>query len=203
MTTTPPPPATVRQPPQPEELRQGDWFDLGGPDPYHRGKHVWYGPARYLVTVWGDGNEMRIRPNAQSAELVGVARWNDWAAVAAEIVKYQGRIARYRAIVELPLRAEHDGLIVVSHHWDTAASARLNELLARDPDAGHDAVRQALGVPASVGLSSDGRTIATDRWCACDLEPGADWTRYERWGLAGRLAHGFICPDCRHLVQSG
>jgi hypothetical protein len=56
-------------------------------------------------------------------------------------------------------------------------------------------------------LTSDGRHAETGRWHIDDRCGGPcpvdQWVRVERWSTAGREFHGFICGDCRGLVQTG
>lgn len=50
-------------------------------------------------------------------------------------------------------------------------------------------------------LSGDGRPVWS-HWCDC-VGPGADPVYFERYGRAGMLSHGWACPECRGLVQTG
>lgn len=62
----------------------------------------------------------------------------------------------------------------------------------------------ALGPHDTATLTFDGRLAATRNWCGCTPEPDAGaWIRYERYSARGREAHGYVCPTCRRLVQSG
>jgi hypothetical protein len=52
-------------------------------------------------------------------------------------------------------------------------------------------------------LTSDGRFVPTPlRWHegASDID---GWVYYERWTPEGRVAHGYVDPETRRLVQSG
>jgi hypothetical protein len=60
-----------------------------------------------------------------------------------------------------------------------------------------------LGDPEQVTLSADGRPTQPG-WCRCRPRPaGERWVRYERWSARGREAHGYVCPTCRRLTQTG
>lgn len=48
--------------------------------------------------------------------------------------------------------------------------------------------------------TTDGRGY-TGRWCECDAAGGDIFC--ERWTLAGRVFHGWLCESCRGIVQSG
>ena len=57
---------------------------------------------------------------------------------------------------------------------------------------------------AHVLLTGDGHSGDPRKWCHCgESESAEGWVYYERWTLSGRQAHGFLCPACRRLVQSG
>ncbi|MFD9964905.1 hypothetical protein [Amycolatopsis sp. NPDC058986] len=62
----------------------------------------------------------------------------------------------------------------------------------------------ALGPHEHATLTADGRGARTDSWCQCEPEPTAEtWIRYERWTMQGRAVHGYLCPGCRGLTQTG
>ena len=68
--------------------------------------------------------------------------------------------------------------------------ADLDEVLAGTADA------------EMVVLTEDGRTADWMVWH--DGAPTSDtWVYYERWTPEGRLAHGFVDPTTRRLVQAG
>lgn len=53
-------------------------------------------------------------------------------------------------------------------------------------------------------LTSDNRDVDATDWCRCEPAPdAASWVRYERYSAAGREAHGYVCPDCRRVTQTG
>ncbi|MCP4900900.1 MAG: hypothetical protein GY906_28365 [bacterium] len=48
--------------------------------------------------------------------------------------------------------------------------------------------------------------IAKRGWCSCDTEPEAeDWKLYERYNEDGEYTgeHGFCCPKCYGVLQTG
>lgn len=67
-----------------------------------------------------------------------------------------------------------------------------------------EAWRAALGPHTHATLTADGRGARVDSWCRCVRKADGDaWVRYERWSARGREAHGFLCPACRFLTQTG
>jgi hypothetical protein len=62
----------------------------------------------------------------------------------------------------------------------------------------------ALGVHEHATLTSDGNGAIREAWCACRPQPSAGtWVRYEYWTAEGMERHGFVCPECRRLLQAG
>lgn len=52
-------------------------------------------------------------------------------------------------------------------------------------------------------LTADGRGARYDAWCDCPQSPaGESWVYYERW-TAEFVRHGFLCPACRKITQTG
>jgi hypothetical protein len=71
-------------------------------------------------------------------------------------------------------------------------------------EAGSESWRAALGPYEHATLTDGGGAAITDAWCRClGREDVVDWVRYEQWTVEGRVGHGFVCPDCRKLVQVG
>lgn len=71
---------------------------------------------------------------------------------------------------------------------------------ATEPDASPG----SLGPHDQAILTADGRVACLDGWCTCHPLPELDaWVRYERWTPAGRASHGYLCPACRRLTQTG
>lgn len=69
-------------------------------------------------------------------------------------------------------------------------------------EPGSDAWKAALGPYRYAILTADGRGAIRDRWCECGVT-GERWVQYEVWTAEGRERHGFVCPDCRKLTQTG
>lgn len=117
-------------------------------------------------------------------------------------------IARAREILSARMVATiitADGpLIKCAAGWTAESGARADA--AADPVAQPAEWLAALGPHDHVTLTQDGRTVHTDGWCGCATaseSEGDNWVRYERWTPEGRLAHGYVCPDCRHITQTG
>lgn len=72
------------------------------------------------------------------------------------------------------------GTLIVQQRWNIAAD----------------------GTAEIARLTSDGRFAAPTEWCRCTPE-SREWVGYETWTALGRVAHGYICPDCRRLLQAG
>lgn len=107
------------------------------------------------------------------------------------------------ALLNAPLRARIGDLAVVHHGWSKTA-ADLADSIA---EPGTLRWRAALGTPSEVTLTGDGRMVSVRGripFCGCDPRPDSDTEiRYERWTVRGREAHGFCCPTCRYLTQTG
>lgn len=89
------------------------------------------------------------------------------------------------------------------HLADTGWSRERGAAAARQP-AGSAAWRADLGVPERATLTSDGEPVSRTAWCVCVPQPSAStWVRYEAWVPEGRVAHGFACPSCRRITQTG
>jgi len=61
------------------------------------------------------------------------------------------------------------------------------------------------GSPAAEAiLTADGRGARIGAWCAdAGHDPGGErWVYYERW-TGGDVRHGYVCPACRKLTQTG
>lgn len=103
------------------------------------------------------------------------------------------------ALVDTP-----DGpLIKMYGGWskETAQRPGVQEAFDRNDMAAAEAI---LGSEDEALLTSDGRDARTRDWCRCDPYPVMEeWVRYERYSPRGREAHGYVCPTCRRLTQSG
>ena len=101
-------------------------------------------------------------------------------------------------IVALPLGAKYDGLTVAARHWpqgvmDAAGQERI---------VAGELVDDVLGTPEEIVLTGDGRAYWS-AWCKCPAVADDHWTRYERWTVQGRTAHGFAHTVCRGILQTG
>jgi hypothetical protein len=130
--------------------------------------------------------------------------YQDWQndALASDPFTVGGRGAQTRALAAAILAAPVGTQIahLTKNHggWDAATAARADATAA----AGTQEWRDALGTHQTATLTSDGRGARRDMWCECGT-PGARWVRYEAYTAAGQDAHGFICPDCRGITQTG
>lgn len=63
-----------------------------------------------------------------------------------------------------------------------------------------DAVLAGEAAAIEVTATQDGRHYDRRSWCQC----GSDEAVYvERWVAVGRDFHGWVCRECRRLVQAG
>jgi hypothetical protein len=86
--------------------------------------------------------------------------------------------------------------------WPRETSERANAVV--DPATDRQGWLAALGPHEHATLTSDGRGARTDSWCQCTPVPAIEsCVRYERWTTQGRTAHGYLCPTCRHITQTG
>lgn len=105
-----------------------------------------------------------------------------------------------RLLLASPLRTEVGGLTVFTAGW---SKHRADQADAAG-EAGSPAWFAALGDHEHATLTSDGHAADRWRWCECKPFPaGETWVRYEHWTGQGMDRHGFVCPDCRRLTQSG
>lgn len=89
---------------------------------------------------------------------------------------------------------------MVAATWDRSATDRAD---ASGAPAGSPRWYTALGPRTHATLTTDGRGVIP-AWCTCRPEPPIDtWIRYEHWTTHGRDAHGYLCPHCRHITQTG
>lgn len=56
-----------------------------------------------------------------------------------------------------------------------------------------------------VAVSSDGRSVPMRgiRWHRGEVPATTSWVYYERWTAEGRVAHGYVHPETRDLIQAG
>lgn len=115
---------------------------------------------------------------------------------------------RARQILAAPVGPEPidtpDGpLIKARGGWSKETAARADAA----SEAGSDAWYAALGPHEYAVLTSDGHGARTDAWhrnelCA-DRADADRWVRYERYTAEGRVGHGYLCPTCRQVTQTG
>lgn len=97
-------------------------------------------------------------------------------------------------------------LIVAKREWSPGIGAAVAALIeARGLDENcSDVWRELCGPATTTELSEDGRYFESGRWCACDEERAGEGAVYvERWTTNGRTFHGWVCPSCRGLQQTG
>jgi hypothetical protein len=111
-----------------------------------------------------------------------------------------------REILAVPVGASvesPDGrLVKFGGEWSPQAGVRADAVAdaARDPHAWI----AALGPHERAILTGDGHEARLDGWCTCPAPPALpSWVRYERWTAEGRVGHGFLCPFCRLITQTG
>lgn len=111
-------------------------------------------------------------------------------------------VYRARQILAAPLNQvieTPDGPLTKSHGtWSAEASQRADAA----GEVASDEWWAELGPHSEATLTGDGRGVVTTGWCT-ENPPADTWVRYERYSDRGREAHGFVCPDCRRLVQTG
>lgn len=116
----------------------------------------------------------------------------------------EARTAQTREVARLllaaPLRTRVGGLVAETGGWSRERAAEADA--AGEP--GSPEWFAALGDHEHVTLTGDGGAANRSRWCECEPFPaGQDWVRYEHWTERGRERHGFVCPSCRRLTQTG
>jgi hypothetical protein len=113
-------------------------------------------------------------------------------------------IARARAIMAAPIGAAIDSpdgpLVKTSARWSKATGERADAAActAADPETW----LAALGPHEHATLTADGHGVRPG-WCSCPDTRLKTWVRYELWTIQGRTGHGYICPTCRLLTQTG
>lgn len=114
--------------------------------------------------------------------------------------------AKLRDRVETP-----DGpMYVKTGGWSKETGDRVEAALAANPGRYREGVTNAdyrtlAGPYERVLLVSDpaARVHAQD-WCTCPGSDNADaWVRYEKYTAAGRVGHGWACPGCGGITQTG
>lgn len=97
------------------------------------------------------------------------------------------------------VRTQIGDLVIVAGSWTVADGQRADAKYT----PGSAEWETELGPHSEVTMTSDGGYAARQSWCECH-NPGPDaWVSYEAWTAEGRTAHGFVCADCRKLLQTG
>lgn len=103
-------------------------------------------------------------------------------------------------LLAAPLRTEVGGMIIYTGGWSRERADKADA--AGEP--GSPEWIAALGDHEHATLTGDGRAANRTRWCECEPQPaGETWIRYEHWTERGMDRHGFVCPSCRRLTQTG
>lgn len=105
-----------------------------------------------------------------------------------------------RLLLAAPLRTEVGGLVIDTAGW----SRERGEAADAVGEPGSPEWFAALGDHEHATLTADGECADRARWCECRPGPrGESWVRYEHWTERGMERHGFVCPSCRRLTQTG
>ena len=93
-------------------------------------------------------------------------------------------------------------LVKTSGGWSKETTDRANVIA--DTTTEPEAWQTALGPHEHAELTTDGRSAHLDTWCTCpNPSPLEAWIRYEHWTTTGRAGHGYLCPTCRMITQTG
>lgn len=127
-----------------------------------------------------------------------------WDTPAPESLITWGRIIRdtealAAMILAAPLRTDVAGLVIVAGSWSREAG----DLADATATIGSPEWEAALGAHEEVTMTEDGRSAIRNAWCQHSDAEGHDWVRYEGWTAEGRMAHGYVCAECRKLTQAG
>lgn len=113
---------------------------------------------------------------------------------------------RARTIMSAPMLTTVDTLdgpmVKVAGSWSVETAERAEA--AVDPAVDPVAWRQAIGPHEQATVTADGQAVQVDDWCTCPIGgTSLGWVRFERWTTAGRVSHGYVCPGCRRITQTG
>jgi hypothetical protein len=115
-------------------------------------------------------------------------------------------VARARDILAAPvgsiLETPDGPLTKTIGNWSKEAGDRADAAAnaATEPERW----RTALGPHEDAILTADRGNSRLDSWCTCRPDPDLEtWIRYEHWTAVGRVGHGYLCPDCRAITQTG
>lgn len=159
-------------------------------------------PTRHVATVTETSGQLYpYRPVCPCGQ-----RFRAYAAEhAAQLVADDHRCGDVQAAMNAkigePVEMRTGELIKAAGAW-SAETGKRAELVA-DPAVDLAAWRAALGPHEEALLTSDGRTVRREAWCACGPAASGNPVRYERWTLQGRQAHGWACTSCRAVAQAG
>lgn len=96
------------------------------------------------------------------------------------------------------VRTQIGDLVIVAGSWTREDGDRADALYT----PGTPEWEAELGPHSEVTMTADGGYAARHAWCVCHQDD-ASWVAYEGWTAEGRTAHGFVCADCRKLLQVG
>lgn len=159
---------------------------------------------RQMLADWNAASDERRAAATAAAELAALrAEWDQpFLADPRDAAANAARTALTRRLAAATLAADLGtrvgALTVVAGGWSRERAAQADAAGA----AGSPAWYAALGAHEHATLTGDGKAAARHAWCECP-ESLDRWVRYEGWTAAGCEAHGFVCADCRRLVQTG
>ena len=104
-------------------------------------------------------------------------------------------------ILAAPLNTPVGALTVATAGWSKERGEHADSVASSRTDPA--AWIAALGTHEDAVLTSDGKPAVRTAWCETPDQPAEGWVRYEAWTARGCEAHGFVCPDCRKLLQTG
>jgi hypothetical protein len=115
-------------------------------------------------------------------------------------------LVRAREILAAPigtvLQTPDGPLIKASGGWSKETGDRADAVADPATDLGR--WRAALGPHEDAILTADRPGGRLDSWCTCRPRPQLEsWIRYEHWTTVGRVGHGYLCPVCRAITQTG
>jgi hypothetical protein len=115
-------------------------------------------------------------------------------------------LVRAREILAAPigtvLQTPDGPLIKTSGGWPKETGDRADA--AADPATDLGRWRAALGPHEDAILTADSGIGRLDSWCICRVPAGLEtWVRYQHWTAEGRAGHGYLCPVCRAITQTG
>lgn len=140
------------------------------------------------------GHDQRIGPGEYGAPCPGTG-WPVLPAPGAPAAEWAARTqALTTEVMALPMGGEWAAPGVPSLTVSGRSFGRVPETTVLDGTA----------VPETVMLTGDGRTVWTSTWCRCAAAAlMVDAVYFELWTAQGRASHGWACPGCRHVVQTG